>query len=349
MLQESSSFQVVGGAELQQIIIARGLVRRGYRVSMICLDFGQEDRHEIDGIVIHRAYRPAAGLPLLRFIWPRLTSIYRCLKRVNADVYYQRAGSVLTGVMAAFCQRHGKKSVFAVAGDPFIRFRRDRWIYEYGMSRVDRIVVQNAAQKQFIREHFGRDSTLIPNCYEVSLHQNDLSPRDVLWVSTIRQLKRPELFLDIAEALPNVRFTMVGGKGVGEAPLYEAIKARAELLDNVDFVGFVPYSEVHQYFDNALAFVNTSDAEGFPNTFLQSWARGVPSVSFVDSGARMSEQPVGCVVDSKDEMISVIRRLVENDSERLRLGELSKLYVESNHTPDRVLDLYENLLRNTLD
>jgi glycosyltransferase involved in cell wall biosynthesis len=349
MLQESSSVQVVGGAELQQIIVARGLVKRGYRVSMICLNFGQEDRQEIDGIVIHRAYRPAAGIPLLRFFWPRLTSIYSCLKRVDADIYYHRAASVLTGVMAAFCQRNGKKSVFAVAGDPFIRFARDKWIYEYGVRRVDRIVVQNAAQERSIRERFGRDSTLIPNCYETVVRPECLSQREVLWVSTIRQLKRPGLFLDVAEALPDVRFTMIGGRGVGEAALFDAVKLRAERMDNVNFLGFIPYSEVHQHFDNAMVFVNTSDAEGFPNTFLQSWIRGVPTVSFVDSGARVGGQPVGCIVDSEEEMISVIRRLVDHRSERLRLGEVARLYVSSNHTPGRVLDLYDDLLRSMLD
>lgn len=349
ILANDADIQLVGGAELQQVIIARCLARRGYPVSMICLNFGQEDKCEIDGIIVYRAFRPREGLPVLRFIWPRLTSIWTCMKRANADIYYQRAASMLTGVIAAFCQRYGKKSIFAMAGDPMIRFSRDRWIYEYGIKHVDRIVVQNIDQERLVREEIGRDCILIPNCYQAALPRTPPSRKRVLWVSTIRQLKRPDLFLDVAQALPGYRFTMIGGVGVGEVPLYEKIKERAESLENVNFVGFVPYAEVDRFFDNAVLFVNTSDSEGFPNTFLQSWARGVPTVSFMDSSARVNEQPMGRVVTSLDEMTHTVIDLLENDAERSRLGEECKRYVEQNHAHDRILSLYEGLFRSVLE
>jgi hypothetical protein len=49
----------------------------------------------------------------------------------------------------------------------------------------------------------------------------------------------------------------------------------------VEFVGHVPFRDVGKHFDHASALVNTSPTEGFPNTFLQAWIRGVPTLSFV--------------------------------------------------------------------
>src|SRR3954469_7235686 len=109
------SIKVVGGAEVQQSILARLFHRNGYRVSMICLDFGQPQGAVVDGIPVYKTFPPDAGIPVLRFLHPRLTSIWNALGEADADVYYQRSAGMLTAVMAQFCRRHGKRSIYAGA------------------------------------------------------------------------------------------------------------------------------------------------------------------------------------------------------------------------------------------
>lgn len=350
ILSGDKTTPLIGGAELQQVIVARALAERGYPVSMICRDFGQRDKVEIDGVRILKAFRLDAGVPVVRFFWPRLTSIWRCLSNANADIYYQRTAGMLTGVVAAFCRRAGKKSIFAAAGNPDlepgtsrIKHGRDRWIYEYGLRNVDRILVQNEEQERLCRLNFGRDATCVPNCYPFVRDRLTNAGRSVLWVSTIRGLKRPELFLDLAEALPQYRFRMIGGPGRDEQPLFDSTRMRAESIANVEFFGFMPYSEVDDYFDDAAVFVNTSESEGFPNTFLQAWARGVPTVSFIDSGARAAGQAVGRQVDSIGTMAQQVAKWLSDESERSRVGRICRKYVDDNHSPARVLALYERV------
>lgn len=350
VLSGDVNLSTIGGAEVQQVIVARELVKRGYTVSMICKDFGQQDEVEIHGIRVLRTFRMDAGLPIVRFLWPRLASTWRCLKRADADVYYQRTAGMLTGVVAEFCRRNGRKSVFAAAGNPDfepatsrIDYARDRWIYEYGLRHVDRILVQNEEQERLCLSNFGRRSTRVPNCYPVPENRAPGAGHYVLWVASIRRLKRPELFLDLAQALPGFRFRMIGGPVPGEAPLFEAIEERARTIPNLEFLGYVPYDQVHDHFGDAAVFVNTSESEGFPNAFLQAWAMGVPTVSFIDSGARANGCHVGYRAGTFADMVDRVRAWLESDAERIREGEVCREYFVSSHSPERVLDIYERI------
>jgi glycosyltransferase involved in cell wall biosynthesis len=340
----------IGGAELQVVIVARLLARRGWNISMICLDYGQDDAVEIDGITVHRAFNPRKGLPVVRFVWPRLTSIWRCMRRADADIYYQQTAGMLTGVMAAFCRRNGRKSVFASASNPDlfsptprIRYLRDRWLYAYGMRTVDQIFVQNEEQIELCLVNYGRGSVLVRNCYAPppSTTGGSEHPKSVLWVSTIRRIKRPEMFLELAEAMPHCEFTMIGGPGTGEYALYEEIERRAATLKNLTFRGFQHFARTEQEFDRVSVLVNTSESEGVPNAFLQAWARGIPTVSFIDAGARLEGRAVGVIVKEPSELAAAVGKLLANDDIRVREGLRGRDYVMKTHAPDAVVPVYE--------
>ena len=356
LLSGRADIPLIGGAELQVVLVARRLAARGRPVSMICLDFGQPEVIDADGIRVFRAYAPDEGIPVLRFLWPRLTDVWSSLRQADADIYYQQTAGVLTGIMAAYCKRHGRKSVFASASNPDlfpdtprIHYARDRWIYAYGLRRVDRIFVQNDEQARLCREHFGREPILVPNIYPMPTKAPIKSADSViLWVSTIRALKQPDLFLDLVEALPGQQFRMIGGPGDGESRLFESIASRASKLRNLEFVGFLPFEQVERHFDSAKIFVNTSSSEGFPNAFLQAWSRAIPSVSFVDAGARLDGEVVGVQVSTLQEMVSAVAKLAADDGLRSTLGERCAAYVERCHSPDEIVPLYERVFADLM-
>jgi glycosyltransferase involved in cell wall biosynthesis len=284
----------VGGAEVQQATLARLFAANGYRVSMICLDYGQPDTTVIDGVTVHKAFRLQAGVPVLRFLHPRLTTMWRMLCNVDADIYYCRAAGMLLGFVAEFCRRHGKRSIYAGASDMDfvpdlggkIRYARDRWLYHRGLARVDAIVAQNEVQRASCLATHGREALVIPSCYKRPENRDGTPAHGdcVLWVGMTLPPKRPELLLELAKRLPHRRFVMVGGPGRSGAALFERIRREATRLPNVDVKGFLPLAQVESWFDAARVLVNTSFSEGMPNTFLQAWARGVPTLGTVDVG-----------------------------------------------------------------
>jgi glycosyltransferase involved in cell wall biosynthesis len=341
---------VIGGAEVQQSVIAPALAARGYRVSMICLDYGQPDEAVVKGVTVYKTYKPDAGIPVLRFLHPRLTSLWSTLKRVDADVYYQRTAAINTAITAEFCRRHQRRSIYAGASDvdfipgkEDIRFARDRKLFAHGVRRVDSVLVQNEAQRKTLRANYGREGTLIPNCYAPPPGARADRGGYVLWVATVRPSKRPELLLELARRMPEHRFVVIGGSDPGRrAEEYHAsMREAAAQLPNIDFRGFVPFVAADRCFDGARVVVNTSLYEGFPNTFLQAWSRGVPTVAFVDTGSRQNGQPVYEVASDASDMAAKVDRLMRDDLHWHGASQRAEAHFRENHSVEAIVGLYE--------
>jgi glycosyltransferase involved in cell wall biosynthesis len=315
-------------------------------VSMICLDYGQRDQAQVDGVTVTKIFRTQAGVPVLRFLHPRLTSMWRALKAVNADIYYFRSAAMWVGVLAEFCRRSGKRLIYAGASDrdfdrdqrDQIRYARDRWLYRRGLERAHAIVAQNEHQRAACKVTYGRDAVVIPSCYELPEKRASASRDCVLWVGVLREGKRPERFLELAARLPHRRCVMIGGPGANRA-LFEAMRSRAAGLPNVEFKGFLPFAEVEPWFDRAGVLVNTSEYEGTPNTFLQAWARGVPTVASVDVGT-----PVHRIATDIDGFASQIEFCFQNPS----VGDACRDYFERTHSTTQAVARYERIFQRVL-
>jgi len=343
VLSRDPHIPVVGGAEVQQAILARLLAAQGRAVSMICLDYGQPDGAQVDGVTVRRIFRQQEGVPVLRFLHPRLTSMWRALKAVNADIYYFRSAAMWVGVLAAFCRAAGKRLVYAGASNKDfepdqsgqIPYARDRWLYRRGLERADAIVAQNEYQRSTCKQTYARDAVVIPSVYELPVSRAEKGDL-VLWVGTVHENKRPGLFFELARRLPLRRFVMIGGPGADRG-FYEAMKARANTIPNLEFKGFLPLAQVEPWFDRARVLVNTSTYEGMPNVFLQAWARGVPTVATVDVG--VNEHRVAPDVES---LAAQVQFCFDNPE----TGQACKAYFQRTHSSSSVLARYNELFES---
>jgi len=252
--------------------------------------------------------------------------------------------------VAAFCARHGKKSIYAGASDvdfipgkQDIVYARDRFIFEQGLKRVDRIFVQNPEQGRLLKENFGRDSALIQNCFTAPAGATADPKGYVLWVATLRLQKRPEILFEMARRMPEHRFIMIGGADPDPAgqEFGHRVREEAATLPNVEYKGFLPFAEADRYFDGARVLVNTSAYEGFPNTFLQAWSRGVPSLGFVETGSRLDGEPVYAHAKDVDDACVQLKRLMSDDIHWRASANRAKAYFNANHSVEAVVGQYE--------
>jgi glycosyltransferase involved in cell wall biosynthesis len=107
--------------------------------------------------------------------------------------------------------------------------------------------------------------------------------------------------------------------------------------------GFMPLDAVEAEFDGASVLVNTTDFEGFPNTFLQAWSRGMPTLSFFDAGARLNGREVGCSVAVLDAMAIKLRELKSSPTRWAEESERVAAYHADRHTVAAAVDGYEQL------
>jgi glycosyltransferase involved in cell wall biosynthesis len=338
----------VGGAELQQTLLARALVARGCDVSMVVADYGQRDGAVWDGIKTYKAYRPQAGIPILRFVHPRWTALWAAMARARADIYYTSCAGALLGQVVLFARLNGAKVIFRIASnsdcDPaslLIRYWRDKRLYRYGLRRADRVLAQTPEQQQALLKNFRRDSRVVASMTDTAGRRPDFAERDgVLWVGNIRALKRPGLLLEAARKLPHLQFHIIGGPMPGSESLYEAVRAEALQIANVRFHGSVPYHEVGEFYERARVFVGTSEIEGFPNTYLQAWSRGTPVVAFLDPERLIARNGMGSAVTSIAGMCAAIVKLAGDPQAWGAASQRCREYMDNRFNVTRMTEPY---------
>jgi glycosyltransferase involved in cell wall biosynthesis len=265
----------------------------------------------------------SAGLPLVRFLYPRWTSLWAALSRARPDVVYQRGAGAETGQAALWCRLHERPFLFAAASNsdcdpelPYLPRRRERVLYRWGLRRADRVVAQTREQVEAFRKGFGIRAVLIRSC---SQDPGPPPPREpvtagrpsVLWVGRFSYEKRPELMLEVARRCPEIQFDVVGAANAGRAAGDEVAR-RARGLANVTLHGRVPHDRMAGFYARTSALLLTSAWEGYPNTFLEAWARGVPTVSTVDPDGAIARYGLGFVGESGEDLAAGVKRLVSD-------------------------------------
>lgn len=339
--------EFAGGAEVQQAALARGLAAAGFEVTVATCDYGQGRRVEREGITFLATHPPFAGLPVVRFFHPRLTGNLRALRAARAEVVYERGSGMQAGLAHDVARWTRAGFVFAAAHDtdalramPLVPTARDRWWNARAMRGADAIIAQTSAQRDRFRSEWGRESVVIPNLVEVPASAAEPAREGpVLWLSTYKDYKRPDWVVELARRLPALRFVMAGV--IPPPPLtaavFERVRAAAGALPNLEVRGHLDRGELASFFGAGSLFVHTSPVEGFPNTMLEAWAHGLPSVSVVDPDGIVSRERLGGAVTDLDSMEAALSRWMSDPRARQEAGARARAYVAREHSPGTIV------------
>jgi len=142
-------------------------------------------------------------------------------------------------------------------------------------------------------------------------------------------------------------FVMICQPATGDTQ-YDGLKAEAAGIDNLTFLERVPFHEIDSYFEQAKVLVNTSDSEGFPNTFIQACKASTAILTYtVNPDGFLDEKKCGiCCGKDMSILTEHLRQLLANNSFR-KLGQHGKYYAYQSHDIKRIINEYKVILKRS--
>ncbi|GAW97410.1 MULTISPECIES: glycosyltransferase family 4 protein [Colwellia] len=249
-----------GGIETHVVNLARGLHKSGHNVQIILLNnYGKHPVFESDkflrSILVKLDGNPATLYKLIK---------YSAINLVHTHGY--KAGIIgrLTGKLA----NKAVVSTFHSGEQGSIKIRLYRWLDRMTAHYSPCICVS----KQ-IKKSANLTAEVIENFVELpekTLTETTLASQ-IAFVGRLSYEKGPDLFLRLAEQLPQYQFSIYGN-----GPMLKEISMAA--TNNVMLMGHVNSMQQHWCKINLLCI--TSREEGLPLVALEALVRGIPVISY---------------------------------------------------------------------
>jgi hypothetical protein len=286
-----------------------------------------------------------------RAVFFDMGDLKRALEEVEPDVIYQQGRLSYTATCARYARKVGIPFFFHVAHEFDLNFR---WVtlrysrntpfdfVEYvtgmwGLKHASDIIVQSDRQGRLLQSSLGITPAAVIRNFQplpAALPIKPPGPMRVFWVANFKDFKRPALFVELAESFigrNDISFIMAGRPAVGKrfVPLMQKIPQ----VPNLTYLGELPIGKVNEVMEGASVHVNTSSFEGFPNTFLQAWARGavVTSLAVDPDEGGMEALGIGYRAGSMERLRTIIDELATDPGKRHAIAERAFAFVLANH------------------
>jgi glycosyltransferase involved in cell wall biosynthesis len=337
-----------GGAEVDLYLLGTELAKDPvFRVNFITADYGQAHEEIINGITV---------LKSLTFHENSLSGawkIWRAMKKANADIYFFETASAGVPLAAMFCRWNKKRLVYRTASmlECNGQWVRDKKIlgkaFAWGLRKAGAVITQNTKDQKNLLDTLNVSSVVISN--GLPIPPADSTKKEyILWVGRSEAVKGPRRFIELARQFPNDNFTMICSPATGDSD-YENLKKEAIAVHNLTFSGKVPFQETNKYFQKAKVFVNTSDSEGFPNTFVQAAAAGTAILSYaVNPDEFLTHYSCGLSCSADMEKLKAGLAFLLENSRYLEIGQNGRRYAEQTHDITKIIERYKQLFREVV-
>jgi len=323
-----------GGAERVVSLLAAEFARRGDEVSLITVASPDDDFFSVDPAVSRRSLDLGArprGLQRVSMNLHRRKALRDAVEAVRPQVVvsFLEATNILALVSS------NAPVVVSVRTNPEVHPRRRllRALRRLLYARAAGVVLQTKPAADWARRFLPPDRVFaIPNpVLPAAGPPSQRLPR-IVAIGRMDQDKGFDLLLEAFARVANHSEWRLVIAGTGPDRDALEVQARAlDIRDRVEFPGLV--ADTQTLLSQSSIFVLPSRTEGFPNVLLEAMAAGLPVVAAdcrhgPREVIRHAEDGLLVAPEDPETLAEAIRRLIEDPSERERLGSAATSVVE---------------------
>ena len=328
-----------GGSEVYIEEIARRLVERGHRVTLVCAAHAEAPPLEVrDGV---RLVRRGSKLTVYREARRLLRS--GALGPLDVIVDTQNGIPFLSPwasrVPVVVLVHHVHREQWPVVYDP-VRARLGWWVESRLAPRVYRgrpyVAVSGATATELTELRIARERIHVVHNGTAPSPIRELEPRDsqprILVLGRLVPHKRVEHVLQAARTLrdrhPGLRVAVVGDGWWGDE--LQATASELGVRDIVEFTGHVDEAEKAKQIDRAWVLALPSLKEGWGLVVLEAARQGVPAVAYREAGGvteSIVDGQTGLLVDGgSEEFTQALDAVLSDRGLRERMGEAAQVH-----------------------
>jgi len=329
---DKKSTETFGGATVQMFLLANEFSNyMDVEVSSLVTDFGQYDECTIEGLKLYKTFSKNDILLI------KIIKFNKAIRKIKPDVIIQHGLTIFSSLLAVYCKVFRIKFVYMFASDVeadgyYQSTGKKALLFKLLIRYSDVLVTQNNQQYHNLLKKYQKHSEILLNGFPINELPDGV--RDcILWVGRAEKLKNPSKFIESAALNFKYKFVMICAKVVGQEKYFNEIKYLAGAIKNLTFIPFVPFNEINIYFRRAKILVNTSNYEGFPQTFIQAAIDKVPIVSLnVNPDNFITKYKCGIVCNGNETfMTQSIQNLLSDPKQLNQLSTNAYKYARENH------------------
>lgn len=288
-----------------------------------------------------------------QFLLP-LFRIYKSLKRNKSDCVVVHSSNALIPALF-YSKLYGKKVVFVEHHSNKLKS-----IHEWALSLIANLFSQNIVYlsqsylnivKKRLRWFFAnKKAQLIPNGVDLEVFKplTNLKKRRTIKLGIATRIAPSKdlttLILAFNSILEDNIELHIAGIGEDFAKV-KTLAERSKKNDSIVFHGFLKGNDLVSFYQDLDIYIQSSFGETMSTAIAQAQACGLPIVGSDVEGINnvIKSNENGFLFSTQEELVSILSDLISSESQRVKLGILSREYAEKHLSLELMLERYNKL------